>query len=64
MVRSTGFDQWMKSLEVVRAIQRAGRVARRQERINAAPPPGISAADAARVVPAIRPPQRGKGSAD
>ncbi|HAU21469.1 MAG TPA: isoquinoline 1-oxidoreductase [Erythrobacter sp.] len=44
---------------LVRAIQRAGRVARRQERINAAPPPGISAADAAREVPALRPVDRG-----
>ena len=45
---------------LVRAIQRAGRVARRQERINAAPPPGISAADAAREVPALRPVVRGE----
>jgi isoquinoline 1-oxidoreductase alpha subunit len=39
---------------LVRAIQRAGRVARRAETISAAPPPGISAEDAARAVPALR----------
>lgn len=39
---------------LVRAIQRAGRVARRQEVISAAPAPGISADDAARAVPAMR----------
>ncbi|HEX9807935.1 MAG TPA: (2Fe-2S)-binding protein, partial [Alteraurantiacibacter sp.] len=39
---------------LVRAIQRAGRVARRTETISAAPPPGISAEDAARAVPALR----------
>lgn len=39
---------------LVRAIQRAGRVARRQERISAAPAPGISAQDAAKAVPAMR----------
>jgi isoquinoline 1-oxidoreductase alpha subunit len=49
---------------LVRAIQRAGRVARRQERINAAPPPGISAADAAREVPALRPVTRGERPED
>ncbi|MDG5749223.1 (2Fe-2S)-binding protein [Qipengyuania sp. XHP0207] len=38
---------------LARAIERAGRVARRQERISAAPVPGISAADAAREVPAL-----------
>lgn len=38
---------------LVRAIQRAGRVARRQETISAAPAPGISAEDAAREVPAL-----------
>ena len=41
---------------LVRAIERAGRVARRQERISAAPVPGISAEDAARDVPAISAP--------
>ena len=38
---------------LVRAIQRAGRVARRVETINAAPAPGISPEDAARAVPAM-----------
>lgn len=38
---------------LVRAIQRAGRVARRQETISAAPAPGISAEDAAQEVPAM-----------
>lgn len=41
---------------LVRAIERAGRVARREETISAAPAPGISAEDAARRVPAITPP--------
>jgi isoquinoline 1-oxidoreductase alpha subunit len=39
---------------LVRAVRRAGRVMRRLETIAAAPVPGISADDAARVVPAIR----------
>lgn len=38
---------------LVRAIQRAGRVARRVETISAAPAPGISPEDAARAVPAM-----------
>lgn len=38
---------------LVSAIQRAGRVARRQERISAAPAPGIDPEDAAEAVPAI-----------
>ena len=38
---------------LVEAIQRAGRVATRQETISAAPAPGISARDAARSVPAL-----------
>ena len=38
---------------LVRAVQRAARVARREERISAAPAPGISAEDAAREVPAF-----------
>jgi isoquinoline 1-oxidoreductase alpha subunit len=42
---------------LVRAIERAGRVARRQERISAAPVPGISAEDAARDVPALSAPE-------
>lgn len=41
---------------LVKAIQRAGRVVMRRERINAAPAPGISVEDAARTVPAMRPP--------
>ena len=41
---------------LVRAIQRAGRVARRAERISAAPAPGIDAEDAAAAVPAMRTP--------
>ena len=40
---------------LVRAIQRAARVTARQERISAAPAPGISPADAASAVPALRP---------
>jgi isoquinoline 1-oxidoreductase alpha subunit len=39
---------------LVRAIERAGRVARRRERISAAPAPGIDPADAALAVPAMR----------
>ena len=42
---------------LVRAVQRAGRVARRAETISAAPAPGISAEDAARAVPAMAPPE-------
>ena len=38
---------------LVRAIQRAGRVARREETIGAAPAPGIRIEDAARAVPAF-----------
>lgn len=38
---------------LVRAIQRAGRVASREETISAAPAPGIGRADAARAVPAL-----------
>ena len=41
---------------LVRAVQRAGRVARRVERISAAPAPGISAEDAAAEVPAMTAP--------
>jgi len=41
---------------LVRAIERAGRVARRGETISAAPAPGINAEDAAREVPAISAP--------
>jgi len=39
---------------LVKAIQRAGRVARRAETISAAPAPGIDARDAAAAVPAMR----------
>jgi isoquinoline 1-oxidoreductase alpha subunit len=38
---------------LVRAVQRAGRVARRVETISAAPAPGVSPEDAARAVPAM-----------
>ncbi len=38
---------------LVRAIQRAARVARGEEAILAAPPPGIDPADAARAIPAL-----------
>ena len=38
---------------LVGAIQQAGRVARRQERISAAPAPGIRPEDAVRAVPAM-----------
>lgn len=40
---------------LVRAIERAGRVAQRRENISAAPAPGISAEDAAQAVPALTP---------
>jgi isoquinoline 1-oxidoreductase subunit alpha len=43
---------------LVRAIERAGRVARRRENISAAPAPGISAEDAAQAVPALSAPLR------
>ena len=42
---------------LIRAVQRASRVARRAERISAAPPPGIDALDAATAVPAMRAPR-------
>ncbi len=42
---------------LVRAIQRAAAVTRREERISAAPAPGITAEDAAEAVPAMRPPE-------
>ncbi len=41
---------------VRRAIKRAGRVMRGSDRISAAPPPGITAEDAAKAVPALRVP--------
>jgi isoquinoline 1-oxidoreductase subunit alpha len=42
---------------LIRAVEQAGRVAQRQERISAAPAPGISAEDAAKAVPALRAPK-------
>ncbi|MCL4671762.1 MAG: (2Fe-2S)-binding protein [Sphingomonadaceae bacterium] len=42
---------------LVRAIQRAGRVAARRETISAAPAPGIDPTDAAREVPAMATPK-------
>jgi len=41
---------------LIKAVEQAGRVARRQERISAAPAPGITPEDAARAVPALRVP--------
>jgi isoquinoline 1-oxidoreductase alpha subunit len=38
------------------AIRKAGRVKAGEERVSAAPPPGIAPADAARAVPALRAP--------
>lgn len=49
---------------LVAAIQQAGRVARRRERISAAPAPGISAEDAARTVPAMAAPAAIEAPAD
>jgi isoquinoline 1-oxidoreductase alpha subunit len=40
---------------LISAIQRAGRVMRRQETISAAPAPGITSGDASTAVPAIQP---------
>ena len=42
---------------LIKAIQRAGRVMRREETISAVPAPGVSARDAARAVPALRVPR-------
>ncbi len=42
---------------LIEAIQRAGRVIRRRERISAAPAPGIDLEDAAARVPALRAPE-------
>ena len=42
------------------AIKRAGRVRSGQEQISAAPPPAVDPQDAARQVPALRPPDRGQ----
>ena len=41
---------------LVKVVEQAGRVAQRQERVSAAPAPGISAEDAAKAVPALRVP--------
>ncbi|WP_379920459.1 (2Fe-2S)-binding protein [Erythrobacter sp. R86502] len=41
---------------LIKAVEQAGRVAQRQERVSAAPAPGISPEDAARAVPALRVP--------
>lgn len=41
---------------LIRAVEQAGRVAQRRERVSAAPAPGISAEDAAKAVPALRVP--------
>lgn len=49
---------------LVRAIELASRVARRQERISAAPAPGISTEDAAREVPALGGAANSAGSED
>ena len=49
---------------LVRAVQRAARVFRGAETISAAPPPGISAEDAARNVPALRPLRRAAPEGD
>lgn len=42
---------------LLRAVHRAAAVARREETIRAAPPPGIAPEDAARAVPALAPQQ-------
>ncbi|MBU7581215.1 MAG: (2Fe-2S)-binding protein [Porphyrobacter sp.] len=39
---------------LIKVVEQAARVAQRQERISAAPAPGISPADAAKAVPALR----------
>ncbi|GAA0761271.1 isoquinoline 1-oxidoreductase alpha subunit [Erythromicrobium ramosum] len=41
---------------LIKAVEQAGRVAQRQERISAAPAPGISPEDAAKAVPALQVP--------
>ena len=47
---------------LVKAIERAGKAAQRQETISAAPAPGISSADAAIAVPALSVPDEEKPS--
>ena len=49
---------------LVRAIERAGRVMQRRESISAAPAPGIDAADAAEMVPALRVPSASQDTED
>ena len=46
---------------LIRAVERAGAVTRRAERISAAPAPGIDLEDAARAVPALQPAIQGNG---
>lgn len=48
---------------LIDAVQRAGRVARREERLSAIPPPGITPEDAAEAVPALERRERDDGSA-
>ncbi|MFM7377949.1 MAG: (2Fe-2S)-binding protein [Erythrobacter sp.] len=45
---------------IVKVIEQAGRVAARQERVSAAPAPGIAPEDAAKAVPALRVPGEGE----
>ncbi|MBY0342888.1 MAG: (2Fe-2S)-binding protein [Sphingomonadales bacterium] len=42
---------------LVKVVEQAARVAQRQERVSAAPAPGISPEDAAKAVPALRVPE-------
>ncbi len=49
---------------LVAAVQRAGRVANRQETISAAPAPGIDAEDAGGAVPAMAQPPERSGPAE
>jgi isoquinoline 1-oxidoreductase alpha subunit len=45
---------------LIKVIEQAIRVAQRQERVSAAPAPGIAPEDAARAVPALRVPGEGE----
>ncbi len=49
---------------LIDAVQQAGRVARREERLSDVPPPGITPQDAAAAVPALRASADGAPSAD
>jgi len=49
---------------IARAVKRASRIMRRQESASAAPAPGISAADAAAAVPALRAPEETRPDED